>query len=293
MTLGELLQRVTSISGVAESFRFATPANPYTLLCRFDTSVAPPDPRVTPQRHIFDVLWAAGFRATSASNMTVPRKGLPSLSLHSGPIPEPATRHSTPVAHSVPPSNSPPTPEQLATCNFLVDGATSFLEVKQSAAIFGTVEQISLIPDLQKDFWRSMRVRYSAKESAFLAHGRRVGGVRICANYPNERATSALLEALPGDFSTEWGRVLAAGRTLGATRACLDATNSLALPGDCDPPGGGRKKAGTGHDPPPKKQTLPPPPPPPGYYAGQTGSSTSSPKLGRVHPRCTSGPALW
>ena len=57
----ELLQRVTSVAGISESFRFATPANPYTVLVRLDMSTAPPDPKTSPQRHAFELLWERGY----------------------------------------------------------------------------------------------------------------------------------------------------------------------------------------------------------------------------------------
>ena len=128
-----------------------------------------------------------------------------------------------------------PTPEQLATCIFSVDGDVSFLEVRQAAAIFGRIDQISLVKDRQFSYWRSMQGRYSARESAFLAHGHRLGGVAITALHPNQVAVAKILDEVEGDFSTEWDKILAAARRLGATEACLEASSTLALPGSRPP----------------------------------------------------------
>ena len=75
ITFEELLLRITSVAGISESFRFATPANPYTVLVRLDMSTAPPDPKTSPQRHAFELLWERGYRAVLAKNTSIPRKG--------------------------------------------------------------------------------------------------------------------------------------------------------------------------------------------------------------------------
>ena len=81
-----------------------------------------------------------------------------------------------------------------------------------------------------------MQVRYSTNNSACLAHGHRLGGVAITAHHPNQVAVSKILEEVEGDFPTEWDKILAAARSLGATQACLEASNTLALPGSRRPP---------------------------------------------------------
>ena len=81
-----------------------------------------------------------------------------------------------------------------------------------------------------------MQVRYSAKESACLAHGHRLGGVAITALQPNQVAVSKILEEVEGDFPTEWDKILAAAQSLGATEACLEVSNTLALLGSRPPP---------------------------------------------------------
>ena len=76
-----------------------------------------------------------------------------------------------------------------------------------------------------------MQVRYSAKQSACLAHGHRLGGVAITALHPNQVAVAKILDEVGGAFPTEWEKTLAAARGLGATEACLEASSTLALPG--------------------------------------------------------------
>ena len=80
-----------------------------------------------------------------------------------------------------------------------------------------------------------MQVRYSARESAFLAHGHRLGGVAITDLHPNQVAVAKILDEVEGNFPTEWDKVLAAARRLGATEACLEASSTLALPGSRPP----------------------------------------------------------
>ena len=41
---------------------------------------------------------------------------------------------------------------------------------------------------------------------------------------------------MEGAFPTEWDKILAAARRLGATEACLEASSTLALPGSRPPP---------------------------------------------------------
>ena len=81
-----------------------------------------------------------------------------------------------------------------------------------------------------------MQVRYSARESAFLAHGHRLGGVAITALQPNQVAVAKNLDEVEGAFPTEWEKTLAAARGLGATEACLEASSTPALPGSRPPP---------------------------------------------------------
>ena len=58
----------------------------------------------------------------------------------------------------------------------------------------------------------------------------------MTALHPNQVAVSKILEEVEGDFPTEWDKILAAARILGATEACLEASNTLALPGSRPPP---------------------------------------------------------
>ena len=56
------------------------------------------------------------------------------------------------------------------------------------------------------------------------------------ALHPNQVAVTKILEEVAGDFPTEWDEILAAARRLGATEACLEASNTLPLLGSRPPP---------------------------------------------------------
>ena len=152
------------MAGVSEIFLFATPANLYTVLVRLDMSSAPTDPKTYPQRHAFELLWQRGYRAVLAKNTSITRKGIiiPVPDTHSDPLSSDPSFASFPPQSSATASaaNPPLTPEQLATCIFSVDGDVSFLEVRQAAAIFGRMDQISLVKDRQFSHWCSMQVPY-------------------------------------------------------------------------------------------------------------------------------------
>ena len=54
--------------------------------------------------------------------------------------------------------------------------------------------------------------------------------------HPNQVPVAKILETVEGAFPTEWDKILAAARGLGATEACLEASNTLALPESRPPP---------------------------------------------------------
>ena len=112
------------MAGILDSFRFGTPANPYTVLVRLDMTSAPPDPKTSPQRHAFELLWERGYQAVLARNTSIPRKGIiiPVLNPASDPTATDPSFAAFPPQSSASAStaNPPPAPRNPPPAFFLL-----------------------------------------------------------------------------------------------------------------------------------------------------------------------------